>query len=145
MTEEATPTQPAQPTDMTVEIVCAYVAHNAVSAADLPSLIRAVHGTVSALGVPEKAQAPAPAQKPAVAPNKSVFEDYIVCLEDGRKFKSLKRHLQAHYNLSPDEYRAKWGLNRDYPMVARSYSAQRSSLAKTMGLGTRAAANSVAA
>jgi len=123
--------------ELSTEIVSAYVSHNAVSPGDLPKLIAEVHGALRALQANE---APAPVEelKPAVPVRKSVANDYIICLEDGKKFKSLKRHLRTHYNLSPEEYREKWGLPADYPMVAPSYSATRSKLAKDNGLGRKA-------
>jgi predicted transcriptional regulator len=119
---------------MTADIVSAYVGNNSVSATDLPNLIQQVHAALKGVsgGVVE---APAPAQAPAVPIRKSIQPDHIVCLEDGRKFKSLKRHLRTKYNLSPEDYRAKWGLPKDYPMVAPDYAASRSALAKSMGLG----------
>ena len=120
--------------DLAADIVSAYVSNNTVPAAELPALIaevhRALNNTTMGLNEPE----PEPL-KPAVNPKKSVFPDYIVCLEDGKKFKSLKRHLRTHYDLSPEEYRDKWGLPSDYPMVAPNYAAARSALAKKMGLG----------
>ena len=124
--------------ELSTEIVSAYVSHNNVSASDLPKLIADVHGALRSLSSNE---APLPAEelKPAVPVRKSVAADYIVCLEDGKKFKSLKRHLRTHYNLSPEEYREKWGLPADYPMVAPNYSATRSKLAKDNGLGRKAA------
>jgi predicted transcriptional regulator len=120
--------------DLAADIVSAYVSNNTVPAADLPALIASVHRALNnTVGVPvEPTQEPL---KPAVNPKKSVFPDYIVCLEDGKKFKSLKRHLRTHYDLSPEEYRDKWGLPADYPMVAPNYAAARSALAKKMGLG----------
>jgi len=125
--------------DLSADIVCAYVSHNALSVNDLPRLISDVHTALRGLHSPVVA-APAEEQKPAVAVRKSVAPDYIVCLEDGKKFKSLKRHLRTHYNLSPEEYREKWGLPADYPMVAPNYSATRSRLAKDNGLGRKAMA-----
>ena len=125
--------------DLSTEIVSAYVSHNALSVADLPKLIADVHTALTGLrsgGSPE----PAEELKPAVPVRKSVAADYIICLEDGKKFKSLKRHLRTHYDLSPEEYREKWGLPADYPMVAPNYSATRSRLAKDNGLGRKAAA-----
>lgn len=121
--------------EMTADIVSAYVGNNAVSAAELPSLIASVHRALSGVtsGVAEP-EAPAP-KEPAVPVKKSIAQDYIVCLEDGRKFKSLKRHLRTKYNMSPEEYRAKWNLPKDYPMVAPNYAKARSDLAKQMGLG----------
>jgi predicted transcriptional regulator len=123
--------------ELSTEIVSAYVSHNAVSPTDLPRLIAEVHSALRALQNNE-IQAPAEELKPAVPVKKSVTPDYIVCLEDGKKFKSLKRHLRTHYNLSPEEYRDKWGLASDYPMVAPNYSATRSKLAKDNGLGRKA-------
>jgi predicted transcriptional regulator len=120
--------------DLAADIVSAYVSNNTVPAAELPALIanvyRALAGTNQ--GTPVTEVEPL---KPAVNPKKSVFPDHIVCLEDGKKFKSLKRHLRTHYDLSPEDYREKWGLPADYPMVAPNYAAARSALAKKMGLG----------
>jgi len=123
--------------EYTTEIVAAYVSHNAISPTDLPKLIADIHSAVKNL-TSEEAPAPAEEKKPAVPVRKSVTADYIICLEDGKKFKSLKRHLRTHYNLSPEEYREKWGLPADYPMVAPSYSETRSRLAKDNGLGRKA-------
>lgn len=122
--------------DMTAEIVSAYVGNNEISAADLPSLIQQVYGSLADVsqGVVVSENEPL---KPAIAVKRSVSSDYIVCLEDGKKFKSLKRHLRAHYDMSPDEYRVKWGLPKDYPMVAPNYAQARSTLAKQMGLGQK--------
>jgi predicted transcriptional regulator len=120
--------------EMTADIVSAYVGNNSVSAGDLPSLIQSVHRALSTVtGSAVEAQ-PAP-KEPAVPIKKSITPDYLVCLEDGRKFKSLKRHLRTKYDMSPDEYRSKWGLAKDYPMVAPNYAKARSDLAKQMGLG----------
>ena len=120
--------------DLTADIVSAYVSNNTVSAQDLPTLIHEVYGAL--LKTSGEAAEPEPEPlKPAVPVKKSVTPDYIICLEDGKKFKSLKRHLRTHYNLSPEEYREKWGLAADYPMVAPNYAAARSELAKRMGLG----------
>ncbi|HLV82765.1 MULTISPECIES: MucR family transcriptional regulator [Devosia] len=124
--------------ELSTEIVSAYVSHNALSPNDLPKLISDVHGALRTLSNNETPQ-PVEELKPAIAVRKSVTNDYIICLEDGKKFKSLKRHLRTHYNLSPEEYREKWGLPADYPMVAPSYSATRSKLAKDNGLGRKAA------
>lgn len=120
--------------DLTTEIVSAYVGHNMVAADDLASLIHQVYGALqsAADGV---TKASAEKSEPAVAVRKSITPDFLICLEDGKKFKSLKRHLRTHYNLGPDEYREKWGLPRDYPMVAPNYAQARSKLAKKMGLG----------
>ena len=121
---------------LTANIVSAYVSNNSIGREDIPAIIADVHEALSKASqrnsIPEREEL-----KPAVAPKKSVHEDYLICLEDGKKFKSLKRHLRTHYNLSPDEYREKWGLPHDYPMVAPNYAAARSHLAKQMGLGTR--------
>ncbi len=120
--------------ELAAEIVSAYVSNNSVPASDLPGLLSDVHtalvrvSTGAAVTTPETA-------KPAVPPKKSITNDYIVCLEDGRKFKSLKRHLRTQYNMSPEEYREKWNLPPDYPMVAPAYAKARSALAKQMGLG----------
>jgi predicted transcriptional regulator len=120
--------------EMAADIVSAYVAHNSVSANDLPNFIRQVHDALQGIrtGAPETPPAP---QAPAVSVRKSISPDFLICLEDGRKFKSLKRHLRTQYNMTPEAYRAKWGLPRDYPMVAPNYAASRSALAKSMGLG----------
>jgi len=121
---------------LTAGIISAYVSNNTVVPEALPAVIADVHEALS-----KAAQRIGPAEReelrPAVALKKSVTPDFIVCLEDGKKFKSLKRHLRTHYNLSPEEYREKWGLPHDYPMVAPNYAAARSKLAKEMGLGTR--------
>jgi predicted transcriptional regulator len=120
--------------ELTASIVSAYVSNNSVPSAELPALIGQVHtaltrvssGHGEALGDP---------LKPAIPVKKSITSDYIICLEDGKKFKSLKRHLRSQYNLTPEQYREKWGLGSDYPMVAPNYAAARSRLAKQMGLG----------
>jgi predicted transcriptional regulator len=120
--------------EMTADIVSAYVGNNSVSAADLPSLIQSVHRALSGVnGAPEPVVAPP--KEPAVPVKRSIQADFLICLEDGRKFKSLKRHLRTKYNLSPEDYRAKWNLPKDYPMVAPNYAKARSDLAKQMGLG----------
>ena len=121
-------------TSWTADIVSAYVAHNAISGDKLPDFIGSVYAALSR-ATTQGGEAPKEELKPAVPVKKSVTPEYIVCLEDGKKFKSLKRHLQSHYGLSPEEYRKKWGLPRDYPMVAPAYAAARSNLAKSMGLG----------
>ncbi len=124
--------------EMTAEIVAAYVEHNSVPAGELPTLIKSVHDALGLLSGDRKADVlPEPLQ-PKVPIKKSVSTEYIVCLEDGRRFKSLKRHLHAEHGLSPDEYRSKWGLAKDYPMVAPAYADARSNLAKTIGLGRKA-------
>jgi predicted transcriptional regulator len=132
------PASEADLVDLSADIVCAYVSHNALSVADLPKLIAEIHNALKGLQAGGSAE-PAEELRPAVSIRKSVANDYIVCLEDGKKFKSLKRHLKTHYNLSPEEYREKWSLPGDYPMVAPSYSATRSRLAKDNGLGRKAA------
>ena len=118
---------------MATGIISAFVANNAVPAADLPDLIRTVHATIIDLSKDEPPKAETP--EPAVSIAKSITPDYLVCLEDGRKLKMLKRHLRTTYNMTPDEYRAKWNLPADYPMVAPSYAKQRSAFAKKIGLG----------
>ncbi len=120
--------------DLTAQMVSAYVSNNKVEAAQLPELIETVYQSVSGIcsGRCGKGQRP----DPAVPVDKSVTPEYIVCLEDGRKLKMLKRHLKSSYNMSPDEYRERWGLRSDYPMVAPNYTKQRSKLAKQIGLGT---------
>ncbi len=120
--------------DLTADVVAAFVGNNSVPASELPNLIATVHGALLGLANPAPVAVEEVA-KPAVAIKKSVTPDYIVCLEDGLKFKSLKRHLRTKYGVTPEEYRAKWGLPNDYPMVAPSYAAARSNLAKQMGLG----------
>lgn len=124
--------------ELTADVVSAYVSNNPVPAGELASLIASVNAALAQLG--SVAEAEAPSQAPAVNPKRSVHGDYIVCLEDGQKFKSLKRHLASHHGLSPEEYRAKWGLPADYPMAAPNYAAARSELAKKMGLGRKPAA-----
>ena len=120
--------------ELTAEIVSAYVSNNTVAAADIPGLINQVYGALSRVsGAP--GDAPAEPLKPAVSVKKSITPEHIVCLEDGKKFKSLKRHLRTQYNMTPEQYREKWGLGADYPMVAPNYAAARSQLAKQMGLG----------
>jgi predicted transcriptional regulator len=122
------------------DIVAAYVSNNSVAAGDLPSVIRSIHATLGALsGVPS--QETLTSQKPAVPVKKSITNEYIVCLEDGKKLKMLKRYLRSNYSLTPEEYRAKWGLPADYPMVAPNYAAQRSEFAKKIGLGKNAPAH----
>jgi predicted transcriptional regulator len=130
------------PIALTADIVASYVTNNSVAAVELPKLIQSVHDAIVATGKPQSA--PVAELVPAVNPKKSVQPDWIISLEDGKKYKSLKRHL-ATKGLTPDEYRAKWNLPKDYPMVAANYSAQRSNLAKTLGLGRKAAPAPVAA
>ena len=121
---------------MAVDIVAAYVGNNSVPASQVPDVINTVYGSLTSLnGTTSDSQAEPP--KPAVSVRRSVHPDYLVCLEDGKKLKMLKRHLRAAYNMTPDEYRAKWGLPADYPMVAPNYAAQRSEFAKKIGLGRK--------
>jgi len=120
--------------ELTADIVAAYVGKNSVPAVELPSLIKSIHDAISGISTGQ-AEVAVVAQAPAVSVRKSINPDFLICLEDGRRFKSLKRHLRTKYNLSPEDYRAKWGLAKDYPMVAPNYAAARSALAKSMGLG----------
>ncbi|MGE4129980.1 MAG: MucR family transcriptional regulator [Hyphomicrobiaceae bacterium] len=120
---------------LTADIVAAYVTKNQVPAGELSALIGQVHSSIASLAAGGPAVKEAP--KPAVPVKKSITPDYIICLEDGKKFKSLKRHLGTAYDMSPDEYRQKWGLPADYPMVAPNYAAARSELAKATGLGRK--------
>jgi predicted transcriptional regulator len=120
--------------EMAADIVSAYVSANSVAAQDIPGLIRTVHAALKEVSGAGPALTEN-AQEPAVAIKKSVTPDFIICLEDGKKFKSLKRHLRTRYSMTPDEYRTKWGLPHDYPMVAPNYAKERSNLAKRMGLG----------
>lgn len=119
--------------ELTTEIVAAHVGNNPISASDLPGLIQSVYRTLVSVGTsPAVVERP----KPAVPIKRSVFPDYIVCLEDGKKLKMLKRHLKTAYDMTPEEYRERWGLSADYPMVAPNYAQHRSNLAKEIGLGT---------
>jgi predicted transcriptional regulator len=120
---------------LTADIVASHVANNSVPVADLPQLIQRVYDTIARLGKPD---APAAPERPipAVAVRKSVTPEYIVCLEDGKKLKMLKRHLKTAYDMTPEQYRERWGLPSDYPMVAPKYAEQRRELAKKIGLGT---------
>lgn len=120
--------------EFTTEIVAAHSGNNTVAPDDLPKLIQDVYKTLSNLGTQQPAQE---RPKPAVAVKKSIFPDFIVCLEDGKKLKMLKRHLKTAYNMTPEDYRERWGLAADYPMVAPSYAKHRSNLAKKIGLGTK--------
>ena len=120
---------------LTADIVSAHVSNNSVAVSDLPLLINNVHNALKGLG--ERKEEPAPKPEPKVSIRSSVKPDYIVCLEDGKKLKMLKRHLMTHYSMTPDEYRQKWGLSADYPMVAPNYAEQRRTLAKSIGLGTK--------
>ncbi|MGY6248369.1 MucR family transcriptional regulator [Bosea thiooxidans] len=120
---------------LVADIVSAYVSNNSVPASDLPNLIATTHAAIT--GLDSEAAAPAVEEKPtpAISIKKSITADYLICLEDGRKFKSLKRHLRTAYDMTPEQYRARWGLPADYPMVAPAYAEARSNLAKKMGLG----------
>jgi predicted transcriptional regulator len=129
-------TKPSELLALTTNIVAAHVSNNSVVVADLPRLIREVHDTLASVSGAGGREPDRPA--PAVAIKKSVTPDFIICLEDGKKLKMLKRHLKTAYNLTPEQYRERWGLSADYPMVAPSYAKQRSRLAKQIGLGTRA-------
>lgn len=120
---------------LTADIVSAHVSNNSVAVSDLPLLIQNVHDALSSLG--DELVEPEVKQEPAVSVRASIRPDYIVCLEDGKKLKMLKRHLMTHYQLTPEQYRAKWNLPADYPMVAPNYAEQRRSLAKKIGLGTK--------
>jgi len=122
--------------ELSADIVAAYVSHNALSASDLGKLIASVHATLVGLGGVIEPDVVVEL-KPAVPVKKSITPEYLICLEDGKKFKSLKRHLRTEYDMSPEEYRAKWNLPPDYPMVAPTYSEARSRLAKTIGLGRK--------
>ena len=139
--------QPASPSELlqlTTQIVVAQLGHAAVSTDALPDLIRSVHKALSTAGNP--AAPPAPIERaPAVLPTRSVFPDYIICLEDGQKYATLKRHLRTSFGLTPEQYRAKWKLPASYPMVAPNYSERRSAMAKQIGLGRKAAAAKAAA
>lgn len=118
---------------LTSDIVAAHVSNNSVAISDLPILINSVHGAISGLS----GKAEPPRADPAVPIKSSIKPDYIVCLEDGKKLKMLKRHLMTHYGMTPEEYRAKWGLPADYPMVAPNYAEKRRELAKAIGLGKK--------
>jgi predicted transcriptional regulator len=120
---------------LTADIVAAHVSNNSVAVNDLPNLIQNVHGALS--GIASSGAAAEPKPEPKVSIRASIKPDYIVCLEDGKRLKMLKRHLMTHYNLTPDQYRQKWGLSGDYPMVAPNYAEQRRTLAKSIGLGTK--------
>ncbi|UXN04279.1 MucR family transcriptional regulator [Bartonella sp. HY406] len=122
---------------LTADIVAAYVSNNDCQAAELPTIITNVHGALSSIDATNTVEVVTEKPKPAVNPKRSVGEDYIICLEDGKKFKSLKRHLMTHYGLTPEQYREKWDLDPNYPMVAPNYAMARSELAKEMGLGRK--------
>jgi len=120
---------------LTADIVAAHVSNNSVAVNDLPNLIQNVHSALSVIAGHSAAAEPKP--EPKVSIRASIKPDYIVCLEDGKRLKMLKRHLMTHYNMTPDQYRQKWGLPADYPMVAPNYAEQRRALAKSIGLGTK--------
>ncbi len=125
---------PAEYIELAAEIVSAYVSNNSLPPGELPALIADIHASLVSITQTPSVEVQEP-QKPAVSIKRSVTPDYIICLEDGKKFKSLKRHLRTQYNMTPEEYREKWGLAADYPMVAPNYAKARSELAKEMGLG----------
>ena len=122
--------------ELTTEIVSAYVSNNSLPTAELPALIEAIYGSLNKIASGTQ-EVPVETLVPAIAVKKSITPDFIICLEDGKKFKSLKRHLRTKYDMTPDQYRAKWGLPSDYPMVAPNYASARSELAKAMGLGAQ--------
>ncbi len=124
---------------MTTQVVAAYVGHNSVGEAQIPEVIKTVYASLAGLSEHKRSATDAN-QKPAVPIKKSITADYLICLEDGEKFKMLKRHLRTTYGLSPEDYRAKWGLGSDYPMVSSNYAKLRSEFAKKIGLGKRRAA-----
>ena len=123
--------------ELAAQIIASYVGNNSVEQSDLPKLIAEVHRALEAVSNGANVKEEPVDSKPAVNIKKSITPDYLICFEDGKKFKSLKRHLRTHFNLSPEQYREKWGLPADYPMVAPNYANSRSKLAKTMGLGQR--------
>jgi predicted transcriptional regulator len=135
--DELTVAGPDKTTEFTAAIVSSYLAHNQMQPNEVPGLITSVHQSLRGLGMSATAVTVAEKQTPAVPVRKSITPEYLVCLEDGKKLKMLKRHLRTTYNLSPEEYRAKWGLGGDYPMVAPQYAERRSALAKQNGLGTQ--------
>jgi predicted transcriptional regulator len=139
--KEGPPTMENRPTliELASQIVAAYVGRNTVEQADLPKLITEVHKALEQVAGGGARKDDSHEPRPAISARKSVTPDYLVCLEDGKKFKSLKRHLRTHFNLTPEQYREKWNLPADYPMVAPNYANSRSKLAKNMGLGQRKA------
>jgi len=125
---------------LTADIIVAYVSHNTVNGTELPALIKDIYQALKKTGGDEESasvEVVVEQQKPAVNPKRSVTDDYLICLEDGRRFKSLKRHLITHYDLTPEQYREKWNLSADYPMVAPNYAKERARLAKNMGFGRK--------
>ena len=123
--------------ELTADVVAAYVSNNSVPLGDLPTLISNVHAALGKTGELAQPEPIVEKQKPAVNPKKSVTDAYIICLEDGKRFKSLKRHIMTHFGLTPEQYRDKWDLDANYPMVAPNYAKARSNLARTMGLGRK--------
>ena len=123
--------------ELTADVVAAYVSNNSVPLGDLPTLISNVHAALGKTGELAQPEPIVEKQKPAVNPKKSVTDAYIICLEDGKRFKSLKRHIMTHFGLTPEQYRDKWDLDASYPMVAPNYAKARSNLARTMGLGRK--------
>ena len=139
MTQKVSDNLPhAEVLQMTTQVVSAYVRHNSVGEAQIPEVIKSVYASLAGLDGHTEPGAKAK-QKPAVPIKKSITDDYVICLEDGKKFKMLKRHLRTTYGLSPEDYRTRWGLGSDYPMVAPNYSKRRSAFAKKIGLGKRRA------
>jgi predicted transcriptional regulator len=134
--EISTPANDDDKLRLAANVVAAYVGQNAIAASQIPDLIQSVYAAFTTLGEAQP-EAQAEAQKPAVPIKKSITQEYLVCLEDGKKLKMLKRHLRTNYGMTPEEYRAKWGLPADYPMVAPNYAAQRSQFAKDIGLGRK--------
>lgn len=132
---ESLPVDSEQILSLTADIVASHVSNNSVAVSDLPGLIRSVHGALA--GVGGMVEAVVEKREPAVSIRQSIKPDHLVCLEDGKKLKMLKRHLMTHYNLTPDQYRRKWNLPAEYPMVAPNYTEQRRDLAKKIGLGTQ--------
>lgn len=133
------PAQAGNYIEVVADLVSAYVSNNSMRASDLPDFIASIHASIQHLAAGQVETPPAPPPVPAVPIKKSLTQDHIICLEDGKKFRSLKRHLGTVYNMTPDEYRTKWGLPKDYPMVAPGYSEIRSKLAKDIGLGQQRA------
>jgi predicted transcriptional regulator len=131
--------KPSELLALTAQIVSAHLSHNTVASGELAGLIRDVHGTLAALATGTAPAAPAEKPQPAVPIKKSIHPDYLICLEDGKKLKMLKRHLKSAFNMTPEQYRERWGLPADYPMVAPNYAEKRSELAKKIGLGRKPA------
>jgi predicted transcriptional regulator len=137
MTDDVIPrVDPEELLRMTTDVVASYLSHNSMPAENVPDLIRSVHGTMNDITGSEAK--PEPKAKPAIAVSKSIHDEFIICLEDGKRLKMLKRYLRSQYDMSPDDYRRKWNLPSDYPMVAPAYSRKRSQFAKDIGLGRAA-------